>query len=88
MASTLAASLPQASTNGDSALGTSWAPQYNAYLTNNPMPDGYPWGDRSARKSNPYKEMPQTGVTRYYDWTIDVATLAPDGFCTFTLLSC
>lgn len=45
------------------------------------MPDGYPWGNRTARQSNPYKDMPKTGVTRYYDFTIDQMTLAPDGYC-------
>jgi len=78
----LTASLPQQSTNGNSMLGTDMAPVLGQYLTNNPLPDGTPWGHRTARQSNPYKDMPQTGVTRYYYWTVDTKTLAPDGFCT------
>jgi hypothetical protein len=81
--STLAASLPQNVTNGNSYLGTEIAPQYSPYLANNPLPDGYPWGNRTARQSNPYKDMPKTGVTRYYDLTIAEKTLAPDGYCIF-----
>jgi hypothetical protein len=77
---TLSAALPQQSTNGNSKLGTEMAPVYDHFLTNNPLPDGAPWGHRTARQSNPYKDMPRTGVTRYYDWTIDKKTLAPDGF--------
>jgi hypothetical protein len=78
---TLAASLPQYATNGNSQLGTEVAPQYAPFLDNNPLPDGYPWGSRTARQSNPYKDAPKTGVTRYYDFTITKKTLAPDGFC-------
>jgi hypothetical protein len=77
----LAASLPQMVTNGYSLLGTQMAPQYPPYMTDNPMPDGYPWGNLTARKSNPYKDCPETGVTRYYDWTVQQMTLAPDGYC-------
>jgi Multicopper oxidase len=81
MVTTLVGSLSQVVTNGNSMLGTQNASQYPAYLTNNPMPNGYPWGTRTARESNPYMECPQTGVTRYYNWTVGSATLAPDGFC-------
>lgn len=80
---TLAASLPQYATNGNSDLGTEVAPQYPPFLHNNPLPDGYPWGSRTARKSNPYKDAPRTGVTRYYDFVISKKILAPDGFGTY-----
>jgi hypothetical protein len=69
-------------TNGYSMLGTQMASQLPHYLTCNPMPvEGYPWGSRTARYSNPYTDCPDTGVTRYYDWTVSQMTLAPDGYC-------
>jgi hypothetical protein len=76
----MATSLPQFITNGNSMLGTELAPQYSPFMNNAPMSDGYPWGTRTAGKSNPYKDIPDTGVTRYYNWTIDKMTLAPDGY--------
>ena len=45
-----------------------------------PMQGEHPWGTRTAGRSNPYKDMPYTGVTRYYNWTISKTTLAPDGY--------
>lgn len=80
---TLSAALPQHSTNGNSMLGTEMAPVYDKFLVTNPLPGGTPWGTRTARQSNPYKDMPDTGVTRYYEWTIGTKTLAPDGYGTF-----
>ena len=76
----MAASLPQSITNGNSMLGTELAFQYPRFMNNTPISDGYPWGTRTARDSNPYKDMPNTGITRYYNWTIDKMTLAPDGY--------
>jgi len=84
---TLVASLPQTASNGNCMLGTEMAPHYPKYMTKNPMPDGYPWGTRTAKTSNPYTDMPDTGVTRYYNWTIDKMVLAPDGYC-IALISC
>ncbi|OLN87380.1 Laccase-1-like protein 4 [Colletotrichum chlorophyti] len=37
-----------------------------------------PWGDRTA-ESDP-EDVPDTGVVRKYEWTIQRTTLAPDGF--------
>ena len=76
----MAASLPQSITNGNSMLGTGLAPQYPPFMNDAPISNGYPWGTRTARKSNPYKDIPDTGVTRYYNWIIDKMTLAPDGY--------
>jgi hypothetical protein len=42
---TLNASLPQNETNGLSTYGTLGATKFSKFLTNNPMPDGYPWGE-------------------------------------------
>ena len=80
-ATTMVASLPQTASNGNSMLGTEMAPKYPQYMTGNPMTEGYPWGTRTSKHSNPYTEMPDTGVTRYYNWTIDKMVLAPDGYC-------
>lgn len=41
---TIAASLPQTTINGGSALGTLVAPILQDFLTNNPLPKGFPWG--------------------------------------------
>ncbi|KAK7944014.1 hypothetical protein LTR80_009547 [Exophiala xenobiotica] len=38
-----------------------------------------PWAGKTAAGSHPTRDMPVTGVTRYYDFTIARATLAPDG---------
>jgi FtsP/CotA-like multicopper oxidase with cupredoxin domain len=73
------ASLPQSRTNGASKWGTFDAPNFPKFLTNNPMPNGYPWGPRTASGSNPYTEAPSTGVTRRYNFEISQMTLAPDG---------
>ncbi|KAI9671164.1 MAG: hypothetical protein M1817_003671 [Caeruleum heppii] len=74
------ASLSQADTNGVSQYGTLEAPTYPEYLTDNPLPDGFPWGARTAEGTNAYKESPLTGKTRYYDFTVKRAKLAPDGY--------
>ncbi|KIW35406.1 uncharacterized protein PV07_02104 [Cladophialophora immunda] len=38
-----------------------------------------PWGSRTASGSHPQNDMPDTGVTRYYDFTVARGTYAPDG---------
>lgn len=43
------------------------------------MPHGKPWGGRSAKYTNYYKDIPNTGVTRRYDFTISQQDVAPDG---------
>lgn len=67
---------------GGSELGSfSWngLPPY----ADGPFPGGsaYPWGDRNVSNTNPYNNSlaPNTGVTRYYNWTVTNTTLAPDG---------
>ena len=74
--------LPQKKTNGASKLGTSQAPHLPPWLGGSPMPHGKPWGGRTAKHSNPYinKDLPNTGVTRHYDFTITEQTIAPDGY--------
>ena len=75
-----ATELSQQQTNGASQYGTLDAPQFSEFLTNNPLPDGYPWGTETANNSNPYKQAPDTGVTRHYQFTVARAQLAPDGY--------
>src|SRR5436190_12470671 len=77
----MASGMPQVITNGQSKLGTEMAPQYPPFMAvDHPMPDGYPWGCRTAGQSNPYRDVPETGMTRYYNFTISKMTLAPDGY--------
>ena len=43
-----------------------------------PLEHGTPWGDRTVANCHP-KSPPNTGVTRYYDFTATRTTGAPDG---------
>ncbi|KAF2168605.1 multicopper oxidase [Zasmidium cellare ATCC 36951] len=49
------------------------------FLTNNPLPQGFPWGSATANNTNYYDTWPDTGVTRTYTWSIAKGTCAPDG---------
>lgn len=42
---------------------------------------GLPWGYRNASNCNPYdpSDLPNTGMTRRYEFTVTNTTLAPDG---------
>lgn len=75
----LVPALSQSATNGASTYGTLQAPLIAAFLTNNPLPQGFPWGSRTANNSNPYENSPTTGVIRKYDFTIHRGFIAPDG---------
>jgi FtsP/CotA-like multicopper oxidase with cupredoxin domain len=77
---TLSAALPQTRTSGNSTLGTLSAPTLPSFLPNNPLPGGYPLGSDSVTNTNPYKNSPNTGVTRYYTFNISRGTLSPDGY--------
>ncbi|CAK7201616.1 hypothetical protein SEUCBS139899_004324 [Sporothrix eucalyptigena] len=74
------ATLTQTETNGNSVLGTAEAPYLPQFLTNNPLPHGYPWGTLTANGTDQYTTYPTTGVIRSYDFTISRGTLAPDGY--------
>ncbi|KAL9080547.1 MAG: hypothetical protein Q9157_000689 [Trypethelium eluteriae] len=63
---------------GSSYLGTLGAPTLPQWL-DGPMPQGFPWGNRTAGGTNPYDDFPDTGVTRYYNWEISNQTISPDG---------
>lgn len=63
-----------------SPWGTFQAPTFPQFLKNNPLPFGFPWGQRTAGGNNPYDEVPFTGVTRYYNFTIERGVIAPDGY--------
>ncbi|KAK4983266.1 hypothetical protein LTR66_008889 [Elasticomyces elasticus] len=66
------------SQNSLSVLGTG-SLNLPAFLTNNPLPQGYPWGSKTALNANPYVDSPDTGITRHYDLVIAKGTIAPDG---------
>jgi hypothetical protein len=65
--------------DGISTLGTVLARFLPDYLTDNPMPNGKPWGKKNSTNTNQYQDTPNTGVTRYYDWTVTKSRCAPDG---------
>jgi hypothetical protein len=58
---TIVASLPQITTNGKSALGTLVAPVLTDFLTNNPLPNEFPWGADTVFNTDPYTQSPNTG---------------------------
>ena len=64
---------------GVSHLGTALQPHLPSFMTNNPLPQGFPWGPKTAKNTNYYYDPANTGVTRYYDWTVSRTTCAPDG---------
>jgi len=74
----LVGNLTPSQQNGASLYGTLSAPLLPAFLTNNPLPQGFPWGTRGAGNSNP-DFPPTTGVTRRYDFTISRSVIKPDG---------
>ncbi len=76
----LSAALPQTVTNGLSILGTLNAPTVSDFLTDNPLPNGFPWGSKTADNANPYSESPNTGVIRRYDFHVARGLIAPDGY--------
>ncbi|KAL8747883.1 MAG: hypothetical protein Q9184_007539, partial [Pyrenodesmia sp. 2 TL-2023] len=76
----LIAALPQTATNGLSTLGTLNAPTLPVnFLSGGPLQNGFPWGPRTAARTNPYENSPTTGVRRNYDFNIARGYIAPDG---------
>ncbi|KAF2149087.1 multicopper oxidase [Myriangium duriaei CBS 260.36] len=77
---TLVPLLSQTQTNGKSNWGTVLAPLL-AQFVNGPLQNGWPWGTRTANNTNYYdaNQIPITGVTRNYAFTISRQTIAPDG---------
>ncbi|PCG96276.1 Multicopper oxidase, type 2 [Penicillium occitanis (nom. inval.)] len=74
-ATTLAAGLSQHVTNGNSVLGTLDAPRLPKFLTDNPLPHGYPW----AHRTSPKNDVPNTGVFRHYNFDITEGWMMADG---------
>lgn len=72
-------SLSQNYTNGLSLLGTKNAPTYPVdYLPG--KGSGSPWGTNvTVPGSNPYKYLPDTGMTRKYKFVVSYQDIAPDG---------
>lgn len=77
----LAPQLPQNQTNGKSILGTLRAPQLPDFLSGNgePLPQGKPWGSRTALNTDPYTNPPDTGITRNYVFNVTKQDIWPDG---------
>jgi FtsP/CotA-like multicopper oxidase with cupredoxin domain len=50
------------------------------FFTNNPLPDGFPWGTLTDWGNNPYLDYPKTGIVRRYDFTVSRGVIAPDGY--------
>ena len=75
--------LPQRKTNGDSKLGTFGAPKFPPFLGSSASGSRFsgtsPWGNRTAKGTNPYHSAPSTGVVRSYTFTVARGTMAPDG---------
>lgn len=74
------AALSQSATNGASLLGTLQAALLPLFLTNNPLPNGYPWGTKTSTNTSPYTQSPTTGIIRTYDFTVSRGMIAPDGY--------
>lgn len=74
-------SLPQQATNGNSQLGTSKAPKLPPWISGDgtPMPQGRPWGGKTCQNTDPYKDPPSTGMTRFYDFHVSKQVISPDG---------
>ncbi|KAH6665370.1 Cupredoxin [Halenospora varia] len=72
--------LTQQQTNANSLWGTLQVPLIPHFLTNNPLPNGFPWGLLTAIGNNPYTSAPATGVIRSYDFTVSRGQIAPDGY--------
>ncbi len=66
MTSQVFARSSQTSTNGNSLLGDLSAPLIPEYLTDNPLPDGFPWGSATAFDTNYYTSSPDTGFIPHY----------------------
>ncbi|KAF8861398.1 hypothetical protein BDZ45DRAFT_800116 [Acephala macrosclerotiorum] len=45
-----------------------------------PLPQGKPWGGATAQNTNPYTNLPNTGVIRSYDFTVSRGIISPDGY--------
>ncbi|KAF2208685.1 hypothetical protein CERZMDRAFT_48764, partial [Cercospora zeae-maydis SCOH1-5] len=71
--------LTQTQTNGLSKLGTLNAPKLADFLEGGPISFGVPWGRRTSKDTNYYQDLPNTGVTKHYDFTIASQIIAPDG---------
>ncbi len=68
----------------NNAWGTFNAPKLPAFIINGTkLVNGTPWGGLpgggTAKGTNPYTTVPDTGVTRSYDFVVKRATIAPDG---------
>jgi len=56
------------------------------HTSGQPMPNGLPWGTASAKSTNYYNSVPNTGMTRSYTFSIATGTISPDGVERDTIL--
>lgn len=65
-----------------STWGTLDNPQFPDFLPSHDGSVDNPWENLSnqRRESDPYPEVPHTGVTRYYDFEVARDVLSPDGY--------
>lgn len=71
--------LRQNDTNGNSLLGSLDAPTYGSFIPSGKRDTSPPWGSRTALKTNPYEESPDTGIIRKYTFNLARGMLASDG---------
>lgn len=76
--STAASSLTCEQQAGNSTWGTIDQPYFPKWLDGS---DEAPWGERTTTNADATVKdtIPDTGVTRHYDWTISRGRLSPDG---------
>jgi hypothetical protein len=74
------ARLLQTDTNGNSLFGNLSAPTLPDYFTDNPLPDGFPWGTATAFNTNYYTASPNTGFspTLAQEMTANVLKVSPE----------
>lgn len=71
--------LSQEKTNGKSVLGTSKAPKLPHFLSDPSDSKEKRWYRRAQKDSDLGYDIPHTGVTRHYDFTVSELDITPDG---------
>ena len=75
----LESQLSQEKTNGKSVLGTSKAPKLPHFLSDAGDSKQKRWDRRAPKDSDLGYDIPNTGVTRHYDFTVSELDISPDG---------
>lgn len=78
---------PPTVSGGLSQFGTLDLPYYPKYLPGNGSSQGTPWGDRTvALDAYTHSNVPDTGVTRYYNFSISQSKTNADGYLRDTMV--